>query len=208
MARFVSLLRLIGFTLALASYWAPWGAHPVVGLSLAEQDLAEFPKFMPQVRANEIFVQREVFYFPLFVLAVGLVLWAAQKTSEGSQTSEVYVVVRWLMRLCALALPFVSSVFHFYEPSEFEIQRNFALVVAALIVFTPWLRRLPIQLMSGLMFIWFILGALLPTAQYIWMKPAIETIYNRPVQIGWGLWAGLFGFILLALLEIKKRMVP
>ena len=191
------LTRIFAFALALASYWAPWVAHPVVGLSLAEQDLAEFPKFMPQVRAEELFVWREIFYFPLLVLAVGLIGWTLRLSWRSYSA--------WLLRLFAFALPFASSVFHFYEPSEFRIQLIFALIVLALMLLTPSLRRAPQRLMRGLLCVWFALGATLPTAQYFWMKPAIEEIYNRPTQIGWGVWAGMIGFSLLALLSLRTE---
>ena len=70
-ARIIALLRAVGVVLALASYWAPWVAHPAAGLAVAEVDFAEFPKFMPQVRNGELVVWREAFYMPLFALAVG-----------------------------------------------------------------------------------------------------------------------------------------
>jgi hypothetical protein len=190
--------RFVGFVLALVSYWAPWVWHPVVGLQLTAEDLAEFPKFMPQVRANEIFAQREVFYCPLLVLATGLVVWVAHPPSPSQGERPGVRVARWLMRLFACALPFVSTVFHFYEPSEFAIQRNFAVIVVALIILTPLLRRLPHKLLNGLLGVWFMLGAILPTAQYFWMKPALDEIYHRPIVMGWGVWANVIGFGLLA----------
>ncbi len=285
-ARPGDVLRLLAFMLALVSYWAPWVAHTAAGLSLAEQDLTEFPKFMPQVRQHELIVVRESFYFPLIVLAVALILWAATPhpspppfatptptlprdeghiAGEGAgankggnspspacpacpagcipargtyawagrnawvrvicerlalrdvspeggltQGERARVAAPWLMRafataLALIVLPAYPFFLDGFQSTEFQTQQILSVGTIGLVLLTPLLRRIPDGWKRRVLFIWFLLGALLPTAQYFWMKPALDQIYNRPVMIGWGLWAGLIGFVLLAVSQTAKR---
>ncbi len=85
--------------LALVSYWLAWVAHPAAGLSIAEVDLAEFPKFMPQVRRGDLVVWREAFYMPLLVLGLALAIWmATARRVPGEPWS------RWVVRASGVCL--------------------------------------------------------------------------------------------------------
>ncbi len=216
------IANLFGFILALMSYWGPWVAHRDAGLAVAEVDLVEFPKFMPQYRADELFVWRESFYVPLLVLSIALVVWAATPTpalsrdekhvaGEGAYSSPIAVLfrngagwagVRWLLRTVALFILVTPSVFNVLESHEFQTQLNMVAIVLALIVLTPLLRRAPSRIVRVLMLCLFLIGAIIPTAQFLYMTPALAQIYHEPIGIGWGMWANLIGFALLALSQL------
>ena len=208
--RLVRVVQAAAFLLAVASYWAPWVAHAAAGLTIAEVDFVEFPKFMPQVRAGELSVWREAFYMPLLVLAVDLVVMASRMGSaQPSRARRPFWRVdwrRWLVRVCALALPLTPSVFNVFEPGEFQTQLKLEAIVLAFMVLTPLLRRLPSRLVQGTLILWFLLGALAPSLQFLQLKPSLEAIYNQPVAVGWGLWAGLLGFGTLAACEIFEAV--
>lgn len=204
--RLVRVVQAVALLLAFASYWAPWVAHAAAGLTIAEVDFVEFPKFMPQVRAGELSIWREAFYMPLLVSAVALVVLASRpglvQPSPARRPVSRVDLRRWLVRLCALALPLSPSVFNVFEPSEFQTQLKLEAIVLALIALTPLLRRLPSRLVHGTLIVWFMFGALAPSFQFFQLKPALEAIYNQPVAVGWGLWAGLLSFGVLAVCEI------
>lgn len=187
--------RVVGFALALVSFWAPWVAHKAAGLSLAEQDLTEFPKFMPQVRDHELLVVRETFYLPLIVLATTLIVLAARPAAANSAS-------RWLARgfavaLALIVLPPYPFFLDGFQSSEFQVQQTLSVGAMALILATPWLGRAPERWVRRFLALGFMLGALVPTVQFFWMKAALDDIYHQPVAVGWGVWAGLIGFGLL-----------
>lgn len=204
-SRLARVARVVGFVLALASYWAPWVAHKDAGLAIAEVDLAEFPKFMPQVRAHELFVWRESFYMALFALSIGLVVWAAIGPSPRSQEGRAKLRVRalrWLMWSLALLLPLTPSIFNVFESGEFRTQLMLVVIIALLMLLTPLLRRAPRWIIHAVLIVVFLFGALIPTIQLLYLKPALDDIYHQPVAIGWGVWAGLLGFGLLAVSQL------
>lgn len=208
--RLVRVVQAAALLLAFASYWAPWVAHATAGLTIAEVDFVEFPKFMPQVRNGELSIWREAFYMPLLVLAVALVVMTSQSSAgRPSLDRRPFWRVdlrRWLVRLCALALPLSPSVFNVFEPGEFQTQLKLEAVVLAFIVLTLLLRLLPSRLVQGTLTLWFLFGVLAPSLQFLQLKPALEAIYNQPVVVGWGWWAGILSFGLLALCEIFYAM--
>jgi len=190
------IANLLGLFLALVSYWSPWVAHRDAGLAIAEVDLVEFPKFMPQYRADELFVWRESFYVPLLVLSIALVVWAAQKTNLRWLT-------RWLLRAVALFIPVTPSVFNVLESHEFQTQLNIVVVVVVLIALSPLLRRVPTRVTHAALMVAFTLAAMIPTAQFVLLMPALAQIYHEPISIGWGVWANLIGFALLAVAQFQ-----
>ena len=204
LARAARLARLLGFFLALASYWAPWVASQAAGLTIAEVDFPEFPKFMPQVRTGDLTVWRQSFYIPLLVLGVALVAWAARPGAAHARPGQRWAAIdwrRWLLRGVALLLPVTPSIFNVFESGEFQTQLTLAALLVVLIAFTPLLRRLPTILRSVALSAAYAFGALAPALQFFVMKPALDDIYHRPVSIGWGVWADVFGFALLAAAE-------
>lgn len=183
-------VRPLGCLLVLAGYWAPWVAHRDAGLAIAAVDLVEFPKFMPQYRSGELSVWREAFYVPLFVLAAALVVWSA--LDRGATWW------RWVLRACALFIPLTPSVFNVLESHEFQTQLNMTMALGALIVLTPLWRRLPPRVLQAVLFSALALGIAIPVGQFLFMLPALSQIYAEPIGIGWGLWANVLGFALLA----------
>jgi hypothetical protein len=204
------VVQAVALLLAFASYWAPWVAHAAAGLTIAEVDFVEFPKFMPQVRAAELSIWREAFYMPLLVLAVALVVMVSRpgsaRPAPAGRPFWQMDLRRWLVRMCALALPLSPSVFNVFEPGEFQTQLKLEAIVLASIVLAPLLRRLPARLVQGTLILWFLFGALAPSLQFFQLKPALEAIYNQPISVGWGLWAALLGFGLLAMCELFFAM--
>jgi len=222
--RALLLSRTLGLIMVLAAYWAPWVAHPSAGLAIAEIDFNEFPKFMPQVRSGELEVWREAFYLTLLAPAVGLVVWAAGSQSRGpherpslSRASVRAAMARavrssnagrWLLRILALGLPLTPSIFNVFESEEFRTQLRLVAVVAAAILLTPLVRRLPKWLVGMLLAAWFVVGALLPAREFLQLLPALEAIYRRPISIGWGFWAALAGFGVLMVAELWRALAP
>ena len=67
-------LTAIGLFLLALGYWGAWLPHPAAGLNILGVDLAEYVKFVPEVTSGQIPIKREVFFYPLLSLAMGLIL--------------------------------------------------------------------------------------------------------------------------------------
>src|SRR5438046_4967324 len=148
MPRVRATLTSLGYALALVSYWAPWVAHKDAGLAIAEVDLVEFPKFMPQFRAGDLVVWREAFYVPLLVLSIALVILAVTVRP---------VWLRWLLRLVALVLPLTPSIFNVLESHELQTQLNMLAIVVLVLLLTRIWRRLSGRALRALLLVAFIL---------------------------------------------------
>jgi len=223
-SRALLLARTLGLVLVLAGYWAPWVSHPSAGLAIAEIDFNEFPKFMPQVRSGEFEMWREAFYLSLLAPAVGLAVWASGRQSARQQErlpvsraslraaiargARGFSAGRWLRRVIALGLPITPSVFNVFEVGEFQTQLRLVAVVAGVILLTPLVRRVPNRLVGLLLAALFVVCALLPAREFVQLLPALEAIYRRSIIIGWGFWAALAGFAMLAVAEVWGAFEP
>ena len=73
------ILLILGLALAIVGYFGPWVDHKTAALVLTGQDMGEFVKFLPEVRAGTAPMIREFFYLPPFAAALGLILLMASK---------------------------------------------------------------------------------------------------------------------------------
>lgn len=198
-----AVIAALALGLALASYWLAWISHPAAGLAIAEVDLAEFPKFMPQVRSGDLTVWREAFYMPLFVLGLALAVWAGMAHGVPGEPLS-----RWLVRVAAVFLPLLPSIFNVLESGELQTQLRLAAGILAAIVLTPVWRRLPAQVLSGLLAVCFIFGGAAPALLFLQMKPAIDEIYRQVPSLGLGFWLDLAAFGVLAIFAAARALRP
>lgn len=198
------ILPVLALLLALAGYFGPWVAHKAAALVLTGQDMAEFVKFLPQVRAGELRVVRELFYLPLLAGALGLVGLAANRCQRYPW---------WLRGLLALlAVPVALSMLppawtpQLMLTPEFRRQATAIAVCLLLVVLHPLLWRLPPALLEALSALLALAAAVVPIWQFLQVRPAIDAVYNRPVASGWGLWLMPLGFGLFVVLLLLSRL--
>lgn len=197
-ARLLLLLGLIGLA---GATWGPWVAAGSPGLTLLGLDLAEYVKFLPEVRSGALSVARAQFYLPLFTLSVGLSFLALR---SGAWLPRVLRLILTLLAIpCALALlPPAWSPATFGQ-AEFQAQLRLlavALTVALLSLLAPWLprRRRAWQALAGLLALLALTATILPLWQWSRVRPAIEIVYHRALNLGWGGWSLLVGGVALA----------
>lgn len=195
--RFTAILLALGLLLLAFGYWGAWLDHPVSALNILGIDLAEFVKFVPEVQSEQIALQREVFFNPLLTLAAGLILFAAIRGPN---------LPRWLRFLAAvLAIPAALAMLPpawtpaLLRTPEFRTQMLYILFLLIAVVLTPLLYRILPGKVHGLLLL--ALGILPFPAlfAYLRLQPALETLYQKPVQPGIGLYLIGLGAILVGI---------
>jgi len=191
---------------ALAGYWGPWVNHKAVALVLTGLDMGEFVKFLPQVRAGEVSLVRELFYLPLFASSVILVLLAANETLRY----PFLVKGAMLILAATMALAMLPPVWtpQILIQAEFRKQ-TIAIGLCLLLVFlSPLFRRLPLRTLAWVMGFLSLASLVLPVRQFELVRPSISALYNHPIKPGWGLVVMAAGFSLLTLLCAIELLKP
>lgn len=203
-------LLFLGLTAILVGYSLVWLPGPAAGLRLIGIEIGEWIKFLG------VGSGRNWFYLPPIVIGMTLALLAATWPNDRPQT--------WLARGLAvvaalLAFPAIAAIQ--MEPRGEWLFR--VLMIGLVLVVTlsgalvarrssdspwPWL----------LMAIFALLGSILPTMQYVAVKPLVEEVLRRPLGVGWGVWLNASGSLLvfsMAIIEFwaawraaQKRQPP
>ena len=177
---------------ALGASFAPWVNRSPAALVLTAPDLAEFVKFLPEVRDGSLRVHRLLFLLPLFVATFSLPLIAVSRRLAYPGW------VRWPVLI--LVIPFALTLLPpVWSPSvllspEFRLQTVACLLCLGLIVISRWLRDIPIRSLLVLLAFAPLAAAALALSQFLVAQEAIERAYASPISPGWGTWLTLVGF--------------
>jgi len=187
----------LAFLAWTAGYWGPWVNHKDAGLVILGIDLAEYVKFLPQIRSGEIHLWREGFYLPAFALSVGISLLAWRR--EISLPGWARGVATLLAFPPAFAmLPPIWTPALMFHSAEFRQQAVAIAVAVATAAVSPLLGRLPRRATATLIAAVFVASALVPIRQFLAIHPALEAIYREPLPLGYGVWLMVVGaFVLL-----------
>jgi hypothetical protein len=186
---------LAGLMLAAAGYWGAWISHRTAGLMIQGYDLAEYVKFLPEVRAGSLPTWREWFVLPAAALSLAFTLSAAQR--------------RWALRwfiggpllliglACALTLLPPAWTPALLMTAEFRLQTLLLAGCLGIMILSPLLRRLSVApLMAGLALI--VAASVAGAArQFAVLKPAIDHVYGGSATVGWGAPASIAGALVL-----------
>jgi hypothetical protein len=172
--------------------------------------LAEFVKFLPEVRTLQLQVARLHFLYPLFLAMIALPLLVENKALQLPRW------VRWGLRLSVIPLV-LASLSPVWTPAillnaEFRTQTMLAMVALSLTLFAPLLKNLPLKIEIILLMIGSLVAIILPLWQFNLVRMAISAVYAEPVTLGWGWWLTVSGLGLsflssLWLLLITPRLV-
>ena len=187
----------LGIALALIGYWGPWVDHKAAALVLSGLDMAEFVKFLPEVRAGTEFMIRELFYLPPLAAALCLALMGSNRAWRYPLWARAIMVIV-AIALAIIVLP--PYPFILQAPGSDEFRRQFLMGAGCLAVIGGMLlyRRLPKAIVAGLLIAVSLAGALPPLWQFLSIRSALDAVYGQPVHLGWGLWLMAVGFLLVA----------
>ncbi len=189
---------------ALAGYFGPWVPHPAAGLVITGLDLAEYVKFLPEVMAGQIALLREAFYTPLAAGSLIASLLAGRRA-----------LPRWWRGLLALAAVVLALAMlpPAWSPAtlrlaEFRIQVVAILACLAAVPLTVLTRYLPERLAWASVGVLAVPAAIWPAWSFLQARPAIQAVYNTELALGWGFWASLAGWLVLAALSLAWALNP
>ncbi len=182
---------------AVGASFAPWVVRPPAALVLTAPDLAEFVKFLPEVRDGSLRVYRLFFLLPLFVttLALSVVVTACKPVYPRW--------VRWpvLFTVIPLSLTLLPPV---WSPAvllsaEFRPQTIACTLCLSLLAASRWLRHTPPRVLAVLLVFSSMVAPALALWQFFVVRGAIARAYASPITFGWGAWSALIGFALTVL---------
>ena len=90
---------------------------------------------------------------------------------------------------------------------EYRLQ---AIAIATCLIMIPGIlitRYLPDRLVLMLVALLAVAAAIAPAWGFWQVRPAIEALYRRPLPLGWGFWAGLGSFLILAFFAVAGIFV-
>lgn len=179
---------------AIGASFAPWVARSSAALVLTAPDLAEFVKFLPEVRDGALKVHRLLFLLPLFISTLSLPRVIATRRLAYPRW------VRW--PALAIVIPFSLTLLPpVWSPgvllsAEFRLQTIACALCLGLVAATRWLDRtsprplvvlfVPLSLAAPALALW----------QFFVVRGAVTRAYASPIVPGWGAWATLAGFAL------------
>lgn len=198
---------LSGWLLAALGYWGAWVWAAPVGLRVPGIDLAEYVKFIAEVRSGQIRLTREVFLLPLVAISLSMSLLA--------QRSELRLpsALRWLINLLAIpvALAMLPPAWtpSLLTTSEFvkqTVAMSICIVAAGLSY--PLLRRMPLTLSAIIVALLALASLVLPVSAFLKLRTPLDAIYGQPVDFGSGPILLTIGLLLVAsspLLLARRR---
>ena len=205
---FATCLILLGWLLIVLGYWGPWAPASAAGLRVLGLDLAEYVKFIAEVRSGQMVLTREVFYLPLLGLSLSLSLLAHRPELR------LPGLACWLLNLLAVPaalamLPPAWTPGLLTTPEFVKQTAAIAACVAVAALSCPLLRRIPARLAAGLVLLLALLAVFPPLLAFARLSPALDAIYGHELSPGGGTWQMPLGFILLsvgAFLAARRRV--
>ena len=149
--------------------------------------------------------RRNLFYLPPIVLGLALALLAATWPNKRPQT---WVARGLAVAVALLSFPAVAAIQ--LEPrSEWLLRLLLIGMVAAVSIIgavvaarapgSPW----PWLLMTAVA----VTGAILPTLQYVAVRPVVEEIMRRSLGIGPGVWLNAAGCLMVAAMALTEFLI-
>jgi hypothetical protein len=200
------IVLVLGLALAIVGYFGPWVDQKTAALVLTGQDMGEFVKFLPEVRAGTAPMIREFFYLPPFAAALGLILLLASKRLAYPLPVRAVMLVAVLGLAWAMLPPVWTP--QLLVTAEFRKQTVAIAFCLLLLVVHPVLRPLPLRLTAVALIGLALLGTVLPLWQFFAIREAVNRAYGWPVPVGWGLWVTVLGFLIVVIGAVSVGRGP
>lgn len=200
------IVLILGLALAIVGYFGPWVDHKAAALVLTGQDMGEFVKFLPEVRAGAVPMIREFFYLPPFVAALCLILLMANKRLAYPLIARAVMLLTVLGLAWAMLPPVWTP--QLLLTAEFRKQTVAIAFCLLLLIVHSLLRYLPPRPTDVAIGMLALLGAVPPLWQFFAIHEAVNRAYGWSVSVGWGLWVMVVGFFIVMAGAVSARWGP
>ncbi len=194
----VAVLALLFLALA---YWGRWIAHPAAGLNILGVDLPEYVKFVPEARYGVLPINRLVFFGPPLALSAGLILLASM---QGRLPAVVRILTGALAAPVALSMLPPAWTPGVLMTPEFRMQTLLIITLIGSIFLIPLWKSIIPDWLRGIFFILLGLAPLPALKAFDDLLPALEKLYNQPLQGGPGV---IFLFIGMGLMIVAGGLM-
>jgi len=187
-----TVLTLLGITLILVGYFAPWIPHRAAGLSLTGFEIAEWIKFAPGVS------RRGHFYWPPIAAVLGLTMLAAGRKHRGQPLWWAPTIMAAILSL--LPFPLLEEVSDL-NGIQVNLERlgltGFGLAATGLVVLQ---RKLSGRIWGLVLAITATASLALVSAAFSAAEPIVERLLDQLIDpgLGYHLVRGGLTFLLIA----------
>lgn len=191
-----SWLLAVGLVLTgVGGGFGPWIWRDSVALQLTAPGLAEFVKFLPEVRTGQIQVERLFFLLPLFLVTLILPLLVMNRGLD------LPFILRWGLRLTAIPLA-LASLSPVWTPAilmsaEFRLQTLLAIISLGLVLFASFFNQLSLKLLIIALTGGNFIAIALSSWQFSLVQASLAETYHEPIWLGWG-WQVMVGGMILS----------
>jgi hypothetical protein len=196
----------IGLLIALAGYFGPWVNHPVAGLVITGLDLGEYVKFLPVVRDGTVTIWREGFYAPLVAISAAAALAAYRPDLAYRGWLRMALLILAIVAALNLVPPAWTPT-RLLEP-EFRLQTTSLILLLVGVAFSPFLALLPRVLAAMIVTMLALIAIATPLHGFFQVLPAVQTLYNQPLDAAWGLWLMVVGLLLVCVSYWRLPALP
>lgn len=190
---------MLGFTAVFIGYLTVWMPGPAAGLRLLGVEMGEWFKFLG------LGPRRDLFYLPPIALGLCLALWTMTWPQDSWRA--------WLMRILAvgvslLAFPAIEDITNADATVREQYYLRVVLIGLVIIVallsgfwrplgkwrLVPWLLMVVVSL----------IGLVLPTWQYMQIRPYTSQVMGISIGVGEGVWLNGVGFSAIFAVSVFK----
>ena len=189
---------------AVGASFAPWVDRPPAALMLTAPDLAEFVKFLPEVRDGSMKIHRLLFLLPLFLASFSLPLTVSAQRLAYPHWARLPVLLITIPLSLTLLPPVWSPAV--LLSAEFRLQTVACLLCLGLVVISRWLKYVPTRPLLVFVALFSLVAPTLVLWQFGVAQEAITSAYASPIVPGWGVWVMLAGYslVIISALLIAK----
>ena len=186
-----------GLFLLAWGYWGAWLPHPAASLNILGIDLPEYVKFVPEVTGGQIPIKREIFFFPLLSLIMGLIMLAT------IQQPRLPIWLRAI--LLALAVPASLAMLPpawtpaLLRTPEFRLQTLAIAFFLLAVLLSPLIHRHLSDWWRGVILVLAGVIPFLALNAYNRLLPALEKLYAHPLNAGSATYLVAVGAILVGI---------
>ncbi len=194
-------LMAVAWVAAVTGYFGPWIGHKSAALAWNAYDLFDILRFLPQIETLALVVDLQTLRLPLVGLAVLLPLLLA-----GARPLWRWAAALVGMVMAVETLPPYPQIIGAWSAPGWSVPFWWGVgAVLGILGLTLWAPHRRVR--PWLMLVWTLFTGIPAAVTFSRLLPALSDLYKALLRPGWGFWACMLGFLLLALLALLQGLL-